>query len=195
MLTGVLDDRPTVISVVGVDGVHLVRGLQAVAGVGLVIDVDALVHEPTKYSSLLMPMRWPSAPWSSSPCRRCPGSRRAGALEWARRWASGMVVLVEGAAGEVVGHAEGGECYAGPYVGGLDVACDEGDEESRAAAGGGDAGQGCRTGPCEYGVGFRTVKAALESVWPSQRKKPLPRGAPRRRNNVPSADHLPFRWP
>lgn len=36
MLTGVLDDRPTVISVVGVDGVHLVRGLQAVAGGSLV---------------------------------------------------------------------------------------------------------------------------------------------------------------
>ncbi|MEU6192313.1 IS21 family transposase [Streptomyces sp. NPDC047061] len=28
----------------------------------------------------------------------------------------------------------------------------------------------------EYGVGFRTVKAALESVWPEPRKKPRPRG-------------------
>lgn len=28
----------------------------------------------------------------------------------------------------------------------------------------------------EYGVGFRTVKAALESVWPKPRKKPQPRG-------------------
>lgn len=49
MLTGVLDNRPTVLSVVGADGVHLVRGLQAGAGVGLVIDVDALGHEPAKY--------------------------------------------------------------------------------------------------------------------------------------------------
>ncbi|CAL9653970.1 hypothetical protein SUDANB130_06705 [Streptomyces sp. enrichment culture] len=28
----------------------------------------------------------------------------------------------------------------------------------------------------EHGVGFRTVKAALESVWPEPRKKPQPRG-------------------
>jgi transposase len=28
----------------------------------------------------------------------------------------------------------------------------------------------------EYGVGFRTVKAAMDSVWPEPRKKPQPRG-------------------
>ncbi|GAA2616628.1 hypothetical protein GCM10010304_82770 [Streptomyces roseoviolaceus] len=28
----------------------------------------------------------------------------------------------------------------------------------------------------EHGVGFRTVKAALESVWPEPRKRPRPRG-------------------
>ncbi|GHC94872.1 hypothetical protein GCM10010309_80720 [Streptomyces violaceochromogenes] len=28
----------------------------------------------------------------------------------------------------------------------------------------------------EHGVGFRIVKAALESVWPEPRKKPRPRG-------------------
>jgi hypothetical protein len=28
----------------------------------------------------------------------------------------------------------------------------------------------------EYGVGFRTAKAAVDSVWPEPRKKPPPRG-------------------
>lgn len=38
------------------------------------------------------------------------------------------------------------------------------------------AGMSYRALMREYGVGFRTVKAALESVWPEPRKKPRPRG-------------------
>ncbi|MFF7311600.1 hypothetical protein [Streptomyces sp. NPDC008137] len=38
------------------------------------------------------------------------------------------------------------------------------------------AGMSYRALMPEYGVGFRTVKAALESVWPEPRKKPRPRG-------------------
>lgn len=38
------------------------------------------------------------------------------------------------------------------------------------------AGMSYRALMREHGVGFRTVKAALESVWPEPRKKPRPRG-------------------
>ncbi|MFI1409854.1 hypothetical protein ACH4Y0_08015 [Streptomyces sp. NPDC020707] len=38
------------------------------------------------------------------------------------------------------------------------------------------AGMSYRALMREYGVGFRTVKAALDSVWPAPRKKPRPRG-------------------
>jgi len=38
------------------------------------------------------------------------------------------------------------------------------------------AGMSYRALMRDHGVGFRTVKAALESVWPEPRKRPRPRG-------------------
>ncbi|MGX1364752.1 hypothetical protein RKD19_000111 [Streptomyces canus] len=71
-------------------------GFRQYPGVGLVVDVDALAHEPTKHSSLLLPMRW-SINRPDPHCRGLlPGAGRAGGREAVHAAAPGPGQVIEG---------------------------------------------------------------------------------------------------